>query len=165
MFHDLIGPLLALAGTVLVVLMGYHQWKKQQRSSRTAGFVAQRDKTYADLWQKVEAVHLAVRMDRFNPKKFKDLVQAVNIYAIEYALYLDQDVQQQINSYLAALGEFGRLLESAGATEAREKASETSEMPADVLEKVQGLAQAAASVEQHRNALIVRFKKALSATA
>jgi hypothetical protein len=159
--HDLIGPLLALLGTVLVALLGYRQWKKQQESSRSAAFVGERDKAYKELWQKLEAVHLNVRIEAFELEKFNQLVQAANIHVIESALYLDQGVQHQVNNYMSALGKLGVLLQETNAVEAKGDAAITGVIPEDVLARVQGLREAYRTVEQQRSLLISQFRKVI----
>lgn len=165
MFHDVIGPLLALLGTVLATLVGYRQWKRQQDSTRTAEFVAEREKAYKELWQKLEAVHLSVRLDTFQPEKFDGQVRAVNIHVIERALYLDQEVQRQVSDYMSALRNLGQLLKDANAKEAKKDAAITGAIAPDVLGRVQGLGEAYTAVDQRRNMLISNFKKVLSTRA
>ena len=163
MFHEVIGPLLALIGTLLATLVGYRQWRKQEDSSRTAEFMGERDKTYQELWQKLEAVHISARVDKFEAEKFNRLVQAVNIYAMERALYLDQSVKRQVNDYMTLLRKLGNLLEHIDATEAKEEACATGAIAPAVLGRVKGLTEAYTAVEQQRNSLITHFKNVLTA--
>src|SRR5512141_2834986 len=109
-FRTVIGPLLALVGTVLVAFLGYRQWRKQQDWVRYGGFVSERQAAYKELWQKLEAVHLYVRTESFDETKFDELVRSANVHLIEYGLHVDRGEKKRANDYMAALCNLGKLL-------------------------------------------------------
>jgi len=74
-----LGAVLGLIGTLIVALLGYRQWKKQQDLARYGGFLTERQTAYKELWRKLEAVHLSVRSEEFREGDFRKLVREVNV--------------------------------------------------------------------------------------
>lgn len=165
--RNALGPALALIGTIVVALLGYRQWKKQQDLARYGGFLAERQAAYKDLWEKLEAVHLSVRSQSFREKEFHELVRAANVHMIKAGLHLDRGEKKRVNDYLAALGNLGRLLEQSAATDAKSQAQrtlhDTAALPLEIQLRIEGLRGAYTAVEEQRESLIAHFRKVLGA--
>jgi hypothetical protein len=165
--HSVLGPALALVGTLVAAFLGYRQWKKQQDLARYGGFLSERQAAYKDLWQKLEAVHLCIRSQEFREEEFHELVRAANTLRIKAGLYLDEGEDKRVNDYLAALGSLGKVLATSPSTNAKDAAQhalcDTTEIPREVLLQVKGLADAYAGVDQQRELLIRHFRQVLGA--
>jgi hypothetical protein len=167
-FRNALGPMIALAGTVLITFLGYRQWRKQQDWVRYGGLFSERQTAYKALWQKLEAVHLYVRSAAFDQNRFDELVRSANVHLIESGLLLDRGEKKRANDYMSALRKLGELLAADSAAtqsglEARKTLYDTQELPAEVLTSVEGLRQAYLSVEEQRNQLITHFRQILGA--
>lgn len=166
-FKTLLAPALGLAGTLTAAVLGYRQWRKQQDLARYGGFLTDRQAAYKQLWQKLEAVHLSVRSEDFREAEFSKLVRDVNVHMIEVGLLLDRGEKERVNEYIAALGNLGRLLENAAASEAKQEVRrelyDTGSIGPEVLAQVEGLRTAYAQVEKNREAIITHFRQVLGA--
>jgi len=45
--------IIALLGTIVVALIGYRQWKRQQEATRGSEFRSQKQQTYRELWDQL----------------------------------------------------------------------------------------------------------------
>lgn len=158
---------IALVGTILVAIVGYRQWKRQQELARYGSFLAERQNAYKQLWEKLEAAHLYVRTESFEKDAFQELMRAANIHMITAGLLLKDGEKERVNRYLQALGALGQCLADGAATPAREKVRDTlhdtGALPPEVLRTVKGLPEAYGAVETERANLIVHFRKQLGA--
>jgi len=162
-----LGAVLGLIGTLIVALLGYRQWKKQQDLARYGGFLTERQTAYKELWRKLEAVHLSVRSEEFREGDFRKLVREVNVYLIDSGLHFDPGEKKRVNDYMAALGNLGKVLAESAASDTKAQAQQslydTTEIPEAVLAQVKGLRDAYSSVEQQRELLITHFRSILGA--
>jgi hypothetical protein len=158
---------IALIGTILVAIVGYRQWKRQQELARYGSFLSERQNAYKQLWEKLEAAHLYIRTEAFEKEVFQELMRAVNIHMITAGLLLKDGEKERVNRYLQALEALGQCLATADAGPAREDARDTmyatGALPPEVLQSVKGLQRAFAAVETERTNLIARFRKQLGA--
>jgi hypothetical protein len=158
---------IALVGTILVAIVGYRQWKRQQELARYGSFLSERQSAYKRLWERLEAAHLYVRTEAFEREVFQELLRAANVHMIVEGLLLRDGEKERVNRYLQALEVLGRCLASEAAGRAREEARETlyatGAIPPAVLRAVKGLESAWAAVEAERTDLIARFRKQLGA--
>jgi hypothetical protein len=166
-FRAVVGPVLALLGTLFVALLGYRQWKKQQDVARYGTFLSERQAAYKELWTKLEAVHLAVRSTNFDEAEFHELVRTVNSHLMTAGLHLDRGEKSRVNDYLDALGTLGRVLTAVEANEAKSVVQQTlydtAPIPESVLAQVKGVKEAYSAVEEKREQLIEQFRRVLGA--
>jgi hypothetical protein len=106
--------LIALIGTLLVALIGFYQWRRQQQRAKQADYISNRRKAYEELWNKLEAINLELRDDRMkNPTLYSQLKEA-NTFFLQHSLYLDEQEQKTINDYIEALHRVRSLLYTSG---------------------------------------------------
>lgn len=164
---DNAAPFIGLAGSLVVALLGYRQWRKQQDHAKYGRFLQERQVAYEALWAKLEAVHLLIRSADFKEDTFREGVRAVNTHLMSVGLHLDRGEKQRVNEYLDALGELGRLLTDSEASEAKESVKrsmyDTAVIPINVLDEVKGLQAAYNTVEERREILIHHFREVLGA--
>lgn len=162
-----LGAALGLIGTLVVAVLGYRQWKKQQDLARYGEFLSERQKAYKELWKKLEAVHLSVRSEEFREEDFRERVREANVYLIESGLHFDPGEKNKVNDYMAGLGTLGKLLADSAESEAKSQAQQslhdTTEIPESVLIQVKGLRDAYSCVEKQRELLIAHFRSVLGA--
>jgi hypothetical protein len=98
-----LAPVIALAGTLIVALLGFYQWRKQYANANRAANAAARREAYASLWQKLEEINLDLRQqgDK-NPSLFERL-RAMNAFFLANSLYFEDRDQPLINDYIAAM--------------------------------------------------------------
>jgi hypothetical protein len=115
-----VGALIALIGTVLAILVGYRQWKRQQQTTREGEFRSQKQQTYKELWEKLEDVHVRLRTGAVSSDEFHCLIRDVNSYILKRGLYLERDDQQLANQYLSKVREFTDLVAECDSGDAKE---------------------------------------------
>jgi len=99
-----LGPaLLGLAGTLLVALLGFYQWRRQQERSRREEYTASKRKAYEGLWNMLEEVNLQLRENKGNNPALHAQLKSANTFFLQHSLYLDESEQDLINKYIAAL--------------------------------------------------------------
>jgi hypothetical protein len=64
------------------LFVGYRQWKRQPDTTRTSDFRAERQKTYKELWEKLEDVHVRLRTKAVETEEFRPLLRDVNSYIL-----------------------------------------------------------------------------------
>ncbi len=134
-----IPALIALVGTVLAILIGYRQWKRQQDTTREGEFRTQKQQTYKELWEKLEDVHVRLRTEVVTSDEFRSVVRDVNSYILKRGLYLEKDDQALANRYLSRVREFTSLVASCDSADAKEAVHDTEEIPAGVIQYVREL--------------------------
>lgn len=90
-------------GALLVALLGFYQWRKQQERSRRTDFDTARRKAYENLWGKLEEVNLRLRDQRAKNSTLHAQLKDANTFFLQNSLYLEDDEQESINKYISAL--------------------------------------------------------------
>jgi hypothetical protein len=101
--HQFIAPALALIGTLLVALLGFYQWRKQNANPNRAANAAARRDAYEGLWKKLEEINLELRKTRDQKPRVNDQLRSINKYFLGHSLYFDDEDQVIINKYVNAL--------------------------------------------------------------
>lgn len=110
-------PLIAVAGTLLVALLGFYQWRKQYSNANRAANAAGRRQAYESLWQRLEAINLNLREQRGgNPRLFEQLHE-MNTFFLAHSLYLEDRDQVLINDYIAAMNVLRERIYASGSEE------------------------------------------------
>jgi hypothetical protein len=157
-----IPSLIALTGTVAVALVGYRQWKRQQDTSRESDYRTQRQQTYKELWEKLEDIHVRLRTEEVGGDEFSSLVRDVNSFILKRGLYLERDDQDLANCYLSKVREFTDLVRACGSPEAKISMSKTETLPPPVVQFAQESGRIQGEVNELREQLLVRYRKALT---
>jgi len=95
-------PLIALAGTLAVALIGLYQWRRQRQDSRASAPLEARRRAYENLWLKLEEIHIKLREEAPNPTLF-ELLREVNTFFLQNSLWFEDKEQKVINEYVTAL--------------------------------------------------------------
>jgi hypothetical protein len=101
--HQLITPGLALIGTLLVALLGFYQWRKQNANPNRAANAAARRDAYEGLWKRLEEINLELRKTGSKPPSLSDQLRSINEYFLGHSLYFDDADQAIIDKYVSAL--------------------------------------------------------------
>jgi hypothetical protein len=154
--------LVALIGTVLAILIGYRQWKRQQETTRESEFRTQKQQTYKELWEMLEDVHVRLRTEVVESDEFSSLIRGVNSYILKRGLYLENDDQALANQYLAKVREFTNQVASSDSADAKQAVHDTETIPTKIILNVRELGKIQAEVNQIREEILVRYRKVLS---
>jgi len=95
-------PLIALAGTLVVALIGLYQWRRQRHDSRNSASFEARREAYENLWLKLEEINIKLREEASNPTLFR-LLRGVNTFFLQNSLWFEDKEQKLINDYVTAL--------------------------------------------------------------
>jgi hypothetical protein len=149
----LIPALIALIGTLLTILVGVWQWRKQQQQARTASFNSDRQTAYKTLWEKVEAVHIKLRTSAGDEAAIRSLVQDVNGFILQNRLHLEAQDHQLANEYLKALQTYDQAIRTQSDPALKADWEDTRPMP-----PVTGILEVHQQVEKLRAALLARYQ-------
>ena len=94
---------ISAVGALLVALLGFYQWRKQQKHSRLSDFDTARRKAYENLWSKLEEVNLRLRDQSADNRTLHTQLKDANTFFLQNSLYLEESEQGFINDYISAL--------------------------------------------------------------
>lgn len=108
--NAIVPAIIALIGTLLTIYVGFWQWRKQTRIQQTSPFVSEKQTAYKGLWERLEAVHVKMRVEILDPAETKKLLQETNDFILKQSLYLDAADYALANDYLKKLQQFTDLV-------------------------------------------------------
>ena len=147
MDHQLIAPALALIGTLLVALLGFYQWRKQNANpNRTVNATARRD-AYEGLWKRLEEINIELRKTGDQAPNLSDQLRSINEYFIGHSLYFDDADQAIIDKYVSALHVVRSVIHQSDDANLKAKYSETGIFATS---KVSQLVTATEEMEKYR---------------
>jgi hypothetical protein len=162
---NLFPALIALAGTALAVFVGYRQWKKQQDTARTSEFRLERQKTYKQLWEKLEDIHVQLRTQRVDTDEFRSLIRDVNSYILKQGLYLEAGDQRLANQYLSKVRDFTDHAATCNSAVVRNNAADTVIVSPDGSESIHELIKIQEEAMALREEILVRYRRVLTGEA
>lgn len=158
---QLAGSLVALFGTLLVALIGFYQWRKQQQAPTRAIGAEARRKAYEGLWQMLEEINLMLRDERGGNPEIHALLRQMNQYFLRNSAYFDDADQKQLNDYLAALDRLRTAVYSSGDEDVEHAWARTwAQMPESLDLEVRAASQ---EVDRLRAAIKERVRRVVSA--
>jgi hypothetical protein len=99
----LAAPILALAGTLAVAVLGFYQWRKQNANPNRAVNAAAQRAACEELWQRLEEINLMLRKGGDANPALNTQIREVNTLFISKSLYFDDKDQEVIIEYISAL--------------------------------------------------------------
>jgi len=154
--------IIALLGTIVVALIGYRQWKRQQEATRGSEFRSQKQQTYRELWDQLENIHVRLRTKKVAREEFHSLLRDVNSYILKHGLYLESDDQQLADQYLSKVREFTDLITASHSEDAKTALHSTGQIPPQVIQTVRNLERINSELNQIRQQIIERYRKEAS---
>ena len=165
MLKVILPALIALIGTLVVALIGYRQWRRQQTNAREDEFRKQQREAYKGLWDKLEDVHVKLRVDTVPKEDFRAMTRDVNTYILKNNLHLETEDRELANQYLDRVRKFVEIVESSGVEAAMQTLENTGILTADVCRNIRELDESQTDMEKIREALIERYRKVLKGEA
>jgi len=156
-----IPALIALAGTIVAVTIGYRQWKRQQSIAKNATYLMDKQTAYRDLWDKVEAVHVKVRVEDVSRDTFNQLTRDINSFLLQKGLYFESEDKALVERYLNLLYKFREIVLASGDLDAEADMRVTGAQRPVTMARVKGLASISADVTTVRDAIIGRCRAVL----
>jgi hypothetical protein len=151
--------LIALIGTLIVVLFGYRQWRKQQEITRYGNFITEKQNAYKGLWEKLEEVHVKLRSKDVSQKEYKKCLLNINSYVLKQNLYIDETDKNLANEYLDSLYKLKELIKDSDDEGVRTEWETSMAIPEDVIKNARDLKHAQDKSNELRNKLIQNYKK------
>ncbi len=160
--NAIVPALIALAGTLITVYIGIWQWRSTRNTERSQRYSQQQQDSYRGLWEKLEAVHIQLRVDRVDSDQHTKLVQDVNSYILKNAIYLDDADHTAANQYLKVLRDYEQLIREMGDDEMGEAWEITASIPTNTVEHVQKFKQTSETLDHYRQQILEKCRKVLS---
>jgi hypothetical protein len=106
-----IAPLFALVGTLVVAALGFFQWRKQHANPNRAAIADARRKAVEALWTQLERENLSLRsLQPSSREAIRAAKIEVNKIFLQHSLYLDDELQLQLNHYVEAMHKVADIL-------------------------------------------------------
>jgi len=129
----MVPAILALIGTLVTVLIGYKQWKRQQETTWQGKFQSDRQVAYQLLWELVTGVENNIRDSRVPDRARLDLrLMEVNRFILENSLHIDNADGTAAIQYLQDYYELGTLNQVASSGYVRQTWLSTNEIPSSI---------------------------------
>jgi hypothetical protein len=99
---------------LIVALLGFYQWRKQQERTRRTEFIAAKRNVCEGFWNTLEEINLRFRESTgSNPQLFEQ-IKSANVYFLKHSLYFEDEEQAPINKDIEALERFRAALYAPG---------------------------------------------------
>jgi hypothetical protein len=159
--------LLALAGTLVGLYIAHRRWKRERADSHSAEYSKERRAFYLALWEKVEKVHVDMRIELVTQDEFTSKLKAINALILTNGIYLDRGDQKLVNDYLTSLFDYQRvLIECPDGGKLLEGWFMTlNEIPLSYAKQAEAVRTSQEALENHRVKLMQRVKGILSDSA
>lgn len=155
---------LALIGTVITVIVQMRQPKQDKRAEAQAQSLAEKQAVYKELWEKIEAVHVAARRaEHLSAEDFNRQLADVNSLIMTKSLFVDKQDWDLANRYLKAVRTFKEMVEATGDALLQEEVASTGEYAVESPHSIAELVGAMQEVNRLRDALLGRFQTIINA--
>lgn len=160
--NAIIPALIALIGTLITVIIGVWQFRSNKKTERSQRYTQQQQDAYGGLWEKLEAVHIQLRVDRVNSDQHKQLVQDVNSYILKNAIYLDDEDHKIANQYLTQLRDYEQMIRSMDDDAMGEAWDSTAaDIPVSTAENLQQFKLATEKLNAYRQQILEKCRKVM----
>ena len=156
-----ISAFIAFIGTVIVVTVGYRQWKRQQDTEAKKRFQDKRKEIYEKLWEMLEEIHIYIRSGEMNYLDILEKQSEVNSFIIKNSLYIEKEDTDITNCYLTGVIWVSRLIAQSKDKRLKDVWAITSPLSLDSLDEYEQLKLAWTELETFREETISRFQNIL----
>jgi hypothetical protein len=101
--------IIVLIGTIFASMLGYRQWKRQQKLNF---YIKEKREVYKEFWDKLENIHIKLRTEDVNQPEFDHLLQELNAFALKNNIFIDKLDQSLADYYLDNIYKFKNALKS-----------------------------------------------------
>jgi zinc-ribbon domain len=113
---------------------------------------------YQGFWNKIEEIHIMVRVSMIDKELFNKSIQGLNTFAIRNSLSIDEEDQILANKYLKALYKLKILVDERGNADERESMAITGALSADDFQSVVEFRELIEQLDNARDTLYERVK-------
>ena len=152
---------IALVGMIIIVVVGYREWKRQQHAPRQNAALDEKSRAYHELWGRLEDIHIRLRTSERKTSRFSQMIRDVNVFVMKNGLYIDEADRVLANRYLEAVFEFTASVRESGDRDAKKLLPLTTMMPPEVLDRAEQIGLAQKKVQAVRDEIIRRFRKVI----
>ena len=161
-FIPIITAVIAFAGTILGIYIGYRKWRRDQDSARFGQFEKDKQLAYKNLWERVEEINIKVRVEEVNSDQFLEHLQELNRYMLKHGIYFDDDDRALANKYAEAVYSFQNTVRDSGAIEASVPLGATQDIPQSVLQGAKEIGEAQSRALKLRSEIREKIRSVLS---
>jgi len=150
--------LIALLGTVLTVLVGYVQWKRERSSERHSIFHKEKRAAYITLWSKLEDLHIKIVTRSVSPDVFEKHLVDINTFVIKSSLYLSSSDAQLATKYVETVYRMKKTINEKGNQTVQRRVTNTSVLvrpPKTVQERIREIAKSIGVLARQKDEQVV----------
>jgi hypothetical protein len=157
--------LIALAGTIAGLWVGYRRWLEDKRVAAATGFHAGRQAAYRQLWEKVERLNVDARIEQIPQQDYSKRIAEINAFMLTSSVYIDDSDRKAVNSYIQAAHRFHEVIRSCEIEGANVELGDTAIIPNEVLQQSKALLESQKSALGLRETLLQRVRSVVSGAA
>jgi hypothetical protein len=157
--------LIALAGTIAGLWVGYRRWLEDKRAAEAKGFRAGRQEAYQELWEKVERLNVEARIEQIPQQDYSKRITEINAFMLTSSVYIDDSDRRAVNSYIQAAHRFHEVVRSCEIEGANVEIGDTAIIPNEVLQQSKALLESQKSALALRETLLQRVRSVVSGAA
>ncbi|MDB4881498.1 MAG: hypothetical protein JWL95_264 [Gemmatimonadetes bacterium] len=147
------------AVTLTVAGLGYRQWLRGRRSGQ---YIADRERSYKEIWDALESANLYVREGAYTADAFRERVRATNTLVLRHGLHFEEADRPAVQRYLMAIEETGRILTSGHTDDAFKELQSsmrlTLDSAVDLKDFVPTYSAAISELDESRRAVVRAFQ-------
>jgi hypothetical protein len=157
--------LIALAGTLTGLWVGYRKWLEDKRVAAAKGFHVGRQGTYQELWEKVERLNVDARIEHIPQQDYAKRIAEINAFMLTSSVYIDDPDRKAVNSYIQAAHKFHEVVRTCEIEGANCELGDTAIIPHEVLQQSKALFESQKNALAMREALLQRVRLVVSGAA
>jgi hypothetical protein len=150
--------LIALAGTIAGIWVGYRKWLEDKRVEAAKGFHAGRKAAYQELWEKVERLNVDARIEEIPQLDYSKRIADINAFMLTSSVYIDDSDRKLVNSYIQAAHRFHEVVRSCEIEGGQIALGDTANIPDEVLQQSKALFESQKSALGLRETLLQKIR-------
>jgi len=154
--------LIALIGTLVGIYYGHRKWRVDRDSARSKQYLADRQATYKDVWDRVEQLNVDGRITEISSDVFSDRLTELNALMLKAAIYIEDADRSLVNEYISAARSFHQAVRASSSEDAHSALGETVAMPTEVLDREMAIRETRDDALRHRETLVERVRTVLA---
>jgi hypothetical protein len=133
-----------------------------RRDDRSKSFEEHRQRTYKEMWERVERLNVDGRLQEIPDEEFSRRIAEINAFLLTSNVYIDDADRKLVSSYARAARAFHAAVRSSEDAGAKLALGDTEEIPAEVVERVRAIADAQEQALSLRASLLEKVRAVVS---
>ena len=137
-----------LLGTIITVFATVYLARRQARRARQQEYLEKASNAYEELWERLEAIHVATRVDGLSEDGLTARLRELNSFILAKSIYLDDEDRALANEYVREVKRFCDTVRLHGRDEDKRRLDDTGIMDPTAIREILAQEEIAMSVRE-----------------